>query len=233
MEKYRGFGEKCQTIQRVDRTILPLLQASGSINDDLIEQYDQTTDELTLVYKSIPKRGQSPTLKSRLDEEHSNVERTNEKLTKLKRRQAKIEGEMAKVELTLTNRTLDRSQREDLNIEKQNLRTQLRNINRDIEMASEACNQVTRDYEKNAYTILNDSQQHEKASLKLIESVLQDFINALKLQSSSTNGTTRHIRPANHSLQTRKQSFSSSSGTNSDNENDYEDIDEDGYDESV
>ena len=229
MGKYQGFGKKCQTIQRVDQTILPLLQTSENINNDLIKQYDQSTAELTRVYKSISKE-RYPSLKSRLDEKYENVERTNKHFAEMEKKQTKLEKEKEKVKLALTNRTLDQSQRDDLKRKKLQLSTQLSNINQNIQVATENCNRATEDYEKNVSIILNISQQDEKKSLQLMESVLQDFNNALKRSSSFTNRTARHIVPAKKSVSAGKKYFSSLliNGDNDEDEdeNDYEDIGE-------
>ena len=185
--KYLHFDGKYKGIQKLDRTISSLLQDSEKTNEHLIEQNDQSIEKLIHTYKSIPKRGQSSTLKSRLDKEHSDVERSNKILTKLKTEQIELEMEKVRMEATLTSRTLDQATKSDLQRKKQDLSTKRRTIDRDIEIESQRCDQATEDYEKTENIFLNDSQQDEKAHLQSMKSVLKDFTEALKLSSSSTS----------------------------------------------
>lgn len=189
-EKYLDFRRNNQSIQNIDQSIFSLLQDSEKTNQYQIEEYGQSIQQLTDIYKSIPKR-QCRILKSRLDTEHANVKKINRRLTNLKVEQTELETKNGRVESTLTSRTLDQTRESKLQRKQQDLSTKLTNINRDIKRESHLYDQATESYENSSNLILIDSLQDERAQLQSMRTVLRDFTEVLKSPSFSTRTTTR------------------------------------------
>jgi len=198
-------NEKCETIEKVDESILQLLGDVNLINNDLIKQNENSIEELTNIYKSITKKDQSPSLKFRLEQEHSNAKRINENLTKLTKQQTQLQKQLDEVKFARKNSSLDKSKKEELKRKHDDLSTQLENANRDIKVANENRDQAINNYNNQANIIFKDSQQHQTNSLQLMKNILKNFINALRIESSFSNRTKQNIKPSKYSIQSRKK----------------------------
>jgi len=206
--------------------IFPYLGDANSVNNDHIKQNDDLIEELTKLYKSIPKKEQTPSLKSKLEQEHKNVEQIKENRTELiqelTKQQTQRTKELDGVNIALKNRRLGKSEKEELRRQHKLLSKQLENTSRQIKMANEDRDQATNSYTEKAKTFLKDNQQYQTNSLQSIEHILQNFINVLRIESPVSNQTTQKIKPLKNSIQSRKQNCSRLTDDDDDDDGDDE-----------
>jgi hypothetical protein len=213
-EECQNLGGKCEAIYEVNEMIFELLEKANSVNNDLIQQNDNLIKKLTKVYKSIPKKEQTPSLKSKLEQEHKNVKQIKENRTELikelTKQQTQRTKELDAVKIARTNLCLDKSEKDELRRQHKHLFREFTNTNQEIERANEECNQATNSYTNKAKIFLKNSQRYQTKSLDSMENILQNFINVLKIESSVSNRTTQKIKPSKKSIQSKKQNRSSS-----------------------
>jgi chromosome segregation ATPase len=210
-KKCQHLGDKCQSIQDVDETIFQLLQEANSINSNCIKQNNGINEEFTQLYKSIPKKERSKSLKDRLEEERSNITRINGNLNKLEKQQTQLQGQLSQVNIELTSLSSDQSKKDKLKRQQKELSTQLKTMDRDIEEIREDYNQEAKSYEKKAQNLSKVSQNDQIKFIQSMRDVLQKFINNLTIQSRSSNPTTiRNIKPSKDHFQTADEGSISS-----------------------
>jgi predicted nucleic acid-binding Zn-ribbon protein len=105
-------GEEKNSIYTEDKTILQLLGTANSISSDEIEQNENSIKTLTDLYKSISKKEQHQSLKSRLQQAHSKVEQINRDQTQHENKRAELEKQLSVVNKKLTDQSLCKSHRE-------------------------------------------------------------------------------------------------------------------------
>ncbi len=215
-KKCQHLGEKFESIQKVDETIFQLLQNANSVIGDCIKQNDDLNEKLTELYKSIPKKEPSKSLKCRLKPELSNVNRANGNLTELEKQQTHLQKQLGKVKNQLTDRSLDKSKQDKLKRQRDELSSQLTTTNEYIEEAREDYNEKDKNYNNKAKSFSKDSQQNQIKSLQTLKDILHKFIHTLTIESSSSNSTTHNIKSSKKHFQSREKNRSSSSSTDED-----------------